>query len=617
MFTNILFLFGVTVTRQYSDFDPEGAQDCVFARLLGRGGKLFVDEEEVQRFPFVSFETNAVDPSYRNFSVAVIGEGWIYWYRIGAREAQMEAAVKRKVAAAVKVQEKRVHTRRQNSLPVPTVPASGNPKPFGGQGRVKRGRGSSVEAVDSGLGSSPNPPGTNPPGSGNPARKKKTALSSRDRSVPSPPSVGDSGLGERRGEIKEVYSGQAVGGLLGQGLDWPSISSGYPRSSEGLLATATSPGLREGQPEMGGTSSRESYRSVVMTGLGRRGMGKFAPPTRWMDRGHLTEAKGTPLPRPVGEEPTTAWVDEVWRRGGDRDDREGKGVNLDRIFFKSIVRSPEMSPVSVSPPQPVASSQPVVHQLDTVKRRSDQQLKAARGIGEPGRIRRAASLPAHSLGSRGSGSAREPVGHIAEEGSYASFTSNKRQALERKVVKDTLALAVTFRGETNRFKGGLPESYFKIYESEYLSGKLLRGGDKKRGAYLVCPPGKPLKVGTPIRIYGESVAVEDQCVDCDGLDSSRLSYGGVGGEEQCWPCPKCVNKLVIRGSSSGYPDYVIDGEVDWSVMANHNAVDPDMALTFYRLAPYGIPVAILFAIKEQPGDGKAYEKTWDYYSHYG
>jgi hypothetical protein len=149
------------------------------------------------------------------------------------------------------------------------------------------------------------------------------------------------------------------------------------------------------------------------------------------------------------------------------------------------------------------------------------------------------------------------VGHRSAEGSYANLTTSKRQDIERKVVKDVLALAAIYRGETHRFRGGLPETYFKIYESGFLSGKLLRQGDNKRGAYLVCPQGKPLKLYTPIRIYGESVVKEDQCMDCADEVLSRLRCTDDQGEDLYWPCPRCVNKLVIHGNSSGYPDYFI------------------------------------------------------------
>jgi hypothetical protein len=250
------------------------------------------------------------------------------------------------------------------------------------------------------------------------------------------------------------------------------------------------------------------------------------------------------------------------------------------------------------------------------RRRYVSRLKSANGVRVPEQVQRSASLPSQPVISRSSsGVDSSLVCPVSEGKSYTSLTLNQQKAIQRQVVKDVLVAGKDFRGETTSFKGGLPESCFKIAESGYLSGKRLRKGDKKRGAYLICPIGKPLKKYTPVRLYGESIAVEGKCGKCDEEDPSRLRCTEASGKKRYWPCPECINKLVIHGDRYN-PDYFIDGKADWSVMANHNAVDPDMALAFYRQAPYGIPVAILFSIKEQPGDGKPYEKTWDYYHNY-
>ncbi len=197
---------------------------------------------------------------------------------------------------------------------------------------------------------------------------------------------------------------------------------------------------------------------------------------------------------------------------------------------------------------------------------------------------------------------------------WKDLSSAQKREIERSAVREYLEQLPKYRGETDTYRGPRSKGDFKVCESEYLRGQEhLKDTDKKRGGFFKCPKGKPLKVGNAIRSYGEKVCLKDDeqpCPDCkDGED--LVSSGEFDDDEKLiyWACVKCANKVVIPIGDS---TYIIDGTKDWSVMANHNPEDPCMALTYFSMAPYGIPVALLFAIKEQLDDGKWYEKTWDY-----
>ena len=199
---------------------------------------------------------------------------------------------------------------------------------------------------------------------------------------------------------------------------------------------------------------------------------------------------------------------------------------------------------------------------------------------------------------------------------WTDLSKGQQQAIARGAIKKHLESASKYRGETVTFKGPMLSVNLKVGTSQFLPGqKHLKKDDKGRGAMLRCPSGKPLRIGDPIHSYGEKVYLQDNeqpCGDCkDGKD---LVYSGEDDEKGVaiyWPCVTCANKVVIPGDSK-FPTYVIDGTKDWSVMANHNSLDPCMAITYFRMAPYGIPVALFFAIKEQLDDGQWWEKTWDY-----
>jgi hypothetical protein len=200
---------------------------------------------------------------------------------------------------------------------------------------------------------------------------------------------------------------------------------------------------------------------------------------------------------------------------------------------------------------------------------------------------------------------------------WEDMSESQKDEIRRNAIKQALEGVGKSRGVTENYKSTMPQNDFQIRQSTYLGEKdpeTLKPGDLGRGAFLRCPEGRPLKMGDFIRYYGSSCKPFGEVAVCQKPECTKSDEEyrmmNESGDPVHWPCVECANQVVITVDGK---DFIIDGMNDWSVMANHNSVDPDMALAWYVSSPYNLPVAILFCIKEQPGDGVFYEKTWDFF----